>query len=345
MDRIRGFQFPILCFLILSVLGFSACGRMDLRKVPEAKTRTAFGLDTVVSITYYDEKDRASVDRAIGSLDHYSKIFSRKDPESELSAVNRSRGIAIPVSEDLFNVLKTAWDLSAKTDGAFDCTLGALSDLYGFTGERHVPSDEERNELLSHAGYEKVVLDEENRTVTRLDAGAVIDLGAIAKGYIADKLKEELLNAGVRRAIVNLGGNVQLIGNKYGESGEVFSTGAADGLFTIGIKNPDSETPLTKLYLADLSVVTSGTYERCFYDEGVLYHHILDAETGLPVRNGLLSVSIVSRESMKADALSTALFVLGEEGAEKLLLNDPDVRAIFAYEDGRLSTVRPASPD
>ena len=340
MNRMIRFTAIILFSLFFSAMLLSACESNAPLPVPEAKTRTTFGLDTVISITYYDEKDLPAVDRAFDSLDRYSKIFSRKDPESELSRVNASHGIAMPVSEDLFTVLKAAWGLSAETNGAFDCTLGAVSDLYGFSGAHHIPSEEERTELIAHAGYEKVILDEANRTVTRLDAGAVIDLGAIAKGYIADRLKEELIDAGVRRAIINLGGNIQLIGNKQGMSGQIFSTGKQDGLFTIGIKDPDSETPLTKLYLADLSVVTSGTYERCFYDEDVRYHHILDAKTGLPVWNGLLSVSVVSKDSMTADALSTACFVLGEEKSKELLSAYPGVRLIFAYEDKHLSTVR-----
>ncbi len=321
-------------FLLLSGLLLASC-----ETVPAEKTRTVFALNTVISVTYYDGKDREAVDRALASLAEYERIFSRTDPESELSALNASTNIAVPVSEDLFTVMKTAWQISEWTDGAFDCTLGGISDLYDFTGTHRVPSDEELEELLAHTGYEKVVLDEENRTVTKLDAGLKIDLGAIAKGYVADRMKEELMNAGVKRAILNLGGNVLLIGDKYGASGQQFSSSPQKGLFAIGIRDPESETPLATLYLADYSLVTSGTYERCFYAENVLYHHILDARTGRPVRNGLLSVSVVSSDSMTADALSTACFVLGEEKSKELLLRFSEVRVIFVNEEKQIRKI------
>ncbi len=339
--------FGAVSVLILAFL-LSSCQQAAPPQAERVITKTVFAFDTVASITTYEAKDEPAAEKALASLAGYELLFSRTDPKSELYQLNAKAGTEVRVSDALFTVLETAWNLSEATDGAFDITLGAVSDLYAFGTEApRVPSAEELAETLSHTGFTKIRLNPAEKTVLVTDPDLVIDLGAIAKGYVADCLKSDLIHAGVRRALINLGGNILLIGSKDGRldpSAFTEASSKADGLFTIGIKDPDSEAPFLKLYLAGYSVVTSGTYERSFLRDGTLYHHILDPKTGLPVWNDLLSVSIVTSNSCLADALSTACFVLGETRSRDLLKQYGDITAIFIGNDRNIRRLSFASP-
>ena len=161
-------------------------------------------------------------------------------------------------------------------------------------------------------------------TVTFSDPETIIDLGGIAKGYIADRMAEYLRGEGVTSAIIDLGGNLYCLGTKPGGQ-----------LFQVGIQYPyeDRQTVIGSLPAEDLSVVTSGVYERCFTVDGKLYHHILDTTTGYPVENDLLSVTIISDASVDGDALSTSCFALGMEAGMSLIENLEGVEAIFITND------------
>ena len=334
---------PLLCFALscalLSVIALTGCSpEGGQREARTARTETVFALDTVASITYYEGKDAEAVKEALALLGPFEKIFSATDPESELSRLNAAGGRETLVSQDLFSVLQTAIEVAEATGGAFDCTLGGVSELYGFGSDSpSVPDEETLQEALRHTGYEKVILNEEKRTVTVTDPELKIDLGGIAKGYIADELKAYLVKRGVKSAIINLGRNILLVGDKAGKTEPGDSDDAKlarEDLFAVGIYDPNSEDPFYVYRLADQSVVTSGNYERCFKVDGVLYHHILDPETGIPVRNGLLSVTIVSSSSILGDALSTAAFVLGEGGCSELKSAFPGITITYVDEFG-----------
>ena len=157
-----------------------------------------------------------------------------------------------------------------------------------------------------------------------------MDLGGIAKGYTADKVKEFLMEEDVDSAIINLGGNILAFGGKPSENGEILP-------FQIGVSEPtDRENAGIMGYFTarDASVVTSGNYERYFEEGGVRYHHILDSETGYPAETGLDSVTILSEKSVDGDALSTTCFVLGLERAMELIESIPDTEAVFITSDG-----------
>ena len=312
----------VFCLILACFLTLCACGKTDAAPF----VRTSFAFDTVVSFTYYSKKDEAAVGKATERLSYYEHVFSRTDPESELHKVNArlaeaaAEGIApvkVAISIELYQALKLALDYAEKTGGAFDPTLGRLLELYDFSGTEHtVPSEEERAEIISHCGFEKLhilpyggiaVADAPSPYPYQLivdDPELAIDLGGMAKGYIADRLKEELKNDGVKSAIINLGGNILVIGSK--------PDGSA---YTVGVQKPEagSSEYLTTFPLTDASAVTSGSYQRFFEQGGVTYHHILDPKTGLPAESGLKSVTVVTRSSAEADILSTALFVMGEE--------------------------------
>lgn len=314
---------PFFTLFFLLIFCLSACSPSIPKKV-EAKTENEFLLNTLVSITYYEDADADAVKEALALCRDYELIFSRTAADSELSRLNESGSMT--VSADLLNVLRIALDYCEKTDGAFDITMGALSSLYDFSGsDPHVPAPDDLRSALSHVDYQKIQID--GSTVTLGDRAAVVDLGAVAKGYIADRMKQFLRDRGVEHAIISLGGNVLCLG------------GRPDGTdFTVGIRYPEqgSSKTVAKLCTSELSVVTSGVYERYFEANGRTYHHILDPRTGEPLDNGLLAVSVVGPESVHCDALSTACFALGLEAGLTFINSIPDYDAIFITEDTQL---------
>ncbi len=290
------------------------------RKPESAYVRTSFALDTVVQVTVYEEKDLPAVQNALSLCSSLEKVFSRTDPEAELCRLNEAakKGETFTCSPDLLKVLTDCMEFSYLSDGAFDITLGALSSRYDFSGNaHHVPDEAERIELLSHTGIDKICVCGEECVFVG-DPETVLDLGAAAKGYIADRMKEQMVSSGVEHAIINLGGNILVIGQKPASSGRAEETVPFDA----GIAKPvpgESNEVFLHVSLSDDSLVTSGTYQRCFEQDGVFYHHILDPKTGLPADNGLASVSVLTKRSALADILSTACFVLGPEGSQQLI--------------------------
>ena len=343
-----GLSFRALSCVLISVvfcLFLSSC-----KGTVNSYVRTSFALDTAVQVTVYDQKDIKAAEDALLFCKQMEKVFSRTDPEAALYRLNESfregAGSAAQVSDDLFTMIESCVRFYALSDGAFDVTLGALSSIYDFSGEIHrVPSEEERTGLLLHTGADKLRLTE-NHGVSSADPETVLDLGAAAKGYIADRMKEKLISEGVEHAIINLGGNVLVIGEKSVDGG-LFSglTGRkSTAPYEAGISKPvyggSSEVLLT-VPLSDESLVTSGTYQRYFEQDGTIFHHILDPKTGLPVSNGLLSVSVRTKNSFDADILSTACFVLGIEGSQKLIDQlDFDAEVIFIDEEMKVTRIR-----
>ena len=308
-----------------------------------------FKLDTFITITIYDSQDESLLHGAVDLCDHYERIFSRTLPESELYRLNHRDSTAVQdhtwfISEDLASLLSSGLTWSEKTGGAFDITLAPLTSLWNFSSEEHsVPADQDIRKALSHCGAEGILLDDQKIYLPSPDTQ--FDLGALAKGYIADRIKDYLLENGVNSAIINLGGNVLCVGSKpdgrnglkaLSGKGTESSEDPFSGIpFHIGIQNPfdSSGDYLLSIAVEDQSVVTSGIYQRCFEKDGVLYHHILDPSTGYPFDNGLLSVSIVSDTSVEGDILSTSCFALGYEKGMAFIDSIPDIYAIFITSD------------
>lgn len=311
MRRSQKLLYHIIAFCFLCPFFLAGCG-----KNAAARTETAFALDTVVRVTVYAEADVPAARAALARCADYEAVFSRTRDTSELARINAAGGGT--VSEDLRAVLGCAIEVSARSGGALDVTLGAVSALYDFAAENPAPPDAAAvAAALAGSGMDGVSLRGSELT---LAPGAVLDLGAVAKGYIADRLAEDLRAAGVEHAIVNLGGNVVCIGAR--PDGKPFQVGVQEPV-------PGSEKNAAVLSVTDGSVVTSGNYQRYFDYNGARWHHILDPETGYPVQNGLASVTVTGPESMLCDALSTACFVLGEEAGYALLAEYPEYEAIF----------------
>lgn len=333
----------IVCKTLIAaaVLLFSGCER---QMAPQSE----FVLGTVCSINLYEDGSAELYGKLFARLRELNDIFNNYSDSSEISRVNREAAATpVAVSQDFYLVLKTALDFARLTGGAFDPTVGPLVKLWGFGKTPRVPSQEEIEAAQKLVGWQCVALQERAQTedaggqksadnqnasgeresftdqegaasidngsqdqnpaagptVRFTKSGVRLDLGAIAKGYAADCLVDILRERGVKRASLSLGGNVYVYGKKPGGS-----------LWSVAIRDPSK--PGQNAFILktrDATVVTSGAYERFFEQDGKTYGHILDPATGFPAKSGLESVTIVSHNSMVADALSTSLFVLGME--------------------------------
>ena len=285
--------------------------------VPDKRTEIGFYLDTIITLTAYVDDPQILKD-AMTECGKYEQLLSRTVEGSDAWRINHANGEPVEVSEDMAVILRFAKAISEKSGGAFDVTIGPASTLWDFKAETPaLPDAEALAEAAKRIDYSKLELD--GTTVT-LPAGMMIDLGAIAKGYIADQIKSYLKERGVEHAILSFGGNVIAIGAK------------PDGSpWKVGIQDIDGETQTAMLVSKniDMSAVTSGIYERGFEMDGVIYHHLLSPFTGWPVQNELASVTIFSDSSMMGDALSTTAFVMGTEAGMELIESLEGVEAVF----------------
>ncbi len=289
---------PILLCLILC--GFSR----SEDKIPESgSVKEMFAMNTYITMKAYGENAESALNSAESRLNELEALWSVTDEKSEIYHLNHSGGTPVTVSEATAELIGFALEMAEKTDGALEPTVYPVLTEWGFTTDFHrVPTREEINGLLQNVDYKKVRV--ENRDVLLLKE-MQIDMGAIAKGFAGDITADVLKSEGVNSAIISLGGNIQTVGTKKDGSP-----------WKIGIRCPTSGDNFAMLEVSECAVVTSGGYQNFFTDEdGTVYHHIIDPKTGMPAKNGLLSVTVVGKEGRLCDALSTALFVMGAEKA------------------------------
>lgn len=325
--------------LILSSAVLSGCSsKVNTIQTADSKSQepistTAIKLNTAVTVTIYDSRDRNLLTECMNLCDKYEKIFSRTASDSELYKLNHRQLTPVDgtdntyqVSDSLAELIQKGLYYSELSDGAFDIAIEPLTSLWDFTAEDpQVPEDSLIQTALSKCDYHNVTVGgKDNNEITLKTDDTAIELGAIAKGYIADRLKEYLISQDVKSAIINLGGNVLCIGGKPDDSS-----------FKIGIQKPfaDRSETIAVMDIKDKSVVSSGVYERCFEQDGTLYHHLLNPKTGYPYDNGLIAVTIISDQSVDGDALSTTCFALGLEDGLKLTESLDDVQAFFVTSD------------
>lgn len=306
----------VLCLAAAAVLG--GCAK------PVA--RSTLALDTVVTIALEDGGSQADIDRAFETIADFEKKIDAFDPGSEIRRVSQN---PTALSPDVYALLEKNVAFAEQADGAFDPVLGNLIALWDIQEPvtKEPPSAEAVRAARAHSGIDKLTLDPAAHTAAITD-GAAVNLGASAKGYLGDVLKQQLEAAGVTRGILNLGGNVVLIG-KRGPF-QKYSVG-------IDLPEPGADRLLGVLKAEDESVVTSGNYQRYFTGpDGTRYHHLLDPKTGYPADSGLLEVVVAAPSSLEADMLSTALYIMGREAGSAFLKRyDPDgnIGVIFVADD------------
>ena len=320
-------RFITICIAILvSSLLFTGCHLVT--KEPISKTGIYF--DTVISIDIYDSNNTSLLEQCFEYCKEFEETVSRTIETSEIYQINHANGNPVEVSDVTLELLKKGVEYGDLTNGKFDITIAPLSELWDFKNNTGtVPNEQDIKEALSHVNYKNIVID--GNMITLTDPKSAIDLGGIAKGYMADRLKEYLTKQGVESALINLGGNILAVGSK------------PDGTpFHLGIQKPFDKqgVTITSVKTADSSVVSSGVYERYFKTDDALYHHILNSKTGFPYNNGLLGVTILSEKSVDGDALSTSCFALGLEDGMKLIESLNGVDAIFVTDDYQLHDTR-----
>ena len=294
-------------------------------------TSDVFAMDTYMTLTAYGENAQEAVEAGIAEIQRLDDLLSTGKDTSEVAQINANGGGVL--SEDTDYLVKRALDIYQSTNGAFDISIYPVMQLWGFTtGNFAVPSESDLAAKLALVDAGKIILSEENgQTSISLPEGMEIDLGGIAKGYTSGRVMDVMKSYGIKSAVINLGGNAHVLGNK------------TDGSqWKVGIQDPEDENGyLGGVSVTDKAIITSGGYERYFVDKdtGVKYHHIIDPKTGYSANNGLISVTIVSADSTLADGLSTSLFVLGTEDAitycEEHYAED-GFDAIMEDEDGKL---------
>jgi len=347
----RCFFYLILCTaLVCPMLLFTGCQNTTGTSTATEKepiSISSIKLNTAIQITIYDSQDKSLLDDCLALCDRYELIFSRTNENSELYKLNHRISDSAAsnqtietqttpyqvngttntwhISEYLAALLSQGLSITRESDGAFDIAIAPLTSLWDFTAEDpKAPDDADIQKVLPLCSSDGVTIDGQDITLPSDDIQ--FDVGAIAKGYIADRLKDFLVKKGVNSAIINLGGNVLCIGSK------------PDGTpFKVGIQKPFADRNETEavMDITGKSVVSSGIYERCFKQNGKLYHHILNPKTGYPYDNSLISVTIISDQSVDGDALSTTCFALGLEDGLKFA-EKKGVQAVFITEDYEL---------
>ena len=266
-----------------------------------------FAMDTIMTLTAYGKNGDAGIDAAETTINDLAAVLDPQTKGSAVNAMDSAEGRPVTVPESVTEMLAAAKTVYRRTGGALDLSVYPLSVLWGFInldsgGKGYVPTQAEIDTALRKLCFDKIAVDGDQVTIP---AGDEISFGAVAKGYTSDQTVAAMKKAGVESAIVSLGGNVQTLGLKPDGSN-----------WNVAVEDPnDPGAYLGVLSVGQTAVITSGSYQRYFEQDGKVYHHILDPHTGYPADSGLKSVTIVCTSGVTADCLSTALFVLGKDAA------------------------------
>ncbi len=318
-------KIKLFLFLFILIFTLTSCNISNVKPYSE----TSFALGTVCSITLYEKKSDFDLKEAFDIIVGLENRMSPIIEGSELYEINSNAAEnPVFVSEDTFYVIKEGIKYAELPGSKFDITIGPLVNLWGIgTDRQNVPDLNLIETVLPSIGSEYIILNEENRSIFLQNKNIAVDLGGIAKGYAADLVKDFLIEEGFSKGIINLGGNVLTFGTK--------SEGKP---WIIGIQNPvDSRgNYIGTLEVKESAVVTSGIYERYFEVEGRRYHHILDPDTGYPVDNDLLSITIVTPLGITADAYSTLVFSAGLIKGMGILESIEEMEGLFITKDKKI---------
>jgi len=324
-----------LFFSVIAIV-LAACGSNNAEEstlMEEPLTSREFLMGTYVVLQVYDEGKEEALEDAVARIEELDEQLSSNDAGSEIDAINQAAGEhSVEVSEDVFPLIEIAHEYSAIPNSGFDYTIGPITNLWriGFDDAR-VPEPEEIEAVLPLVDHSKVELNVEDQTVYLTEEGMRLDLGAIAKGYIADEVVNVLEEHGVTTAIIDLGGNVVVMGN---------SPTRETGGFNVGVQNPDSSRGeiVGSINLKDKTIVTSGIYERYIEKDGEVYHHLLNPDTGYPFDNELAGVTIITNKSVDGDALSTLVYGFGLVEGLEYVNQLEDTEGVFITKNNEIYT-------
>ncbi len=318
------FPFSIYQFLLLSSLLFSL---FSLQLHAEWQTEDAAIMGTTIRVEVWHEDvevRQQAIDNVLEEMERVNRLMSPYIEQSQLSKINQfAHEGPVEVDRDLFEVIKKSLEISELSDGAFDITYASVGHLFNYRKEIK-PNEDEIKQAKTYIDYKNVVLNEEQLTVSFLKLGVKIDLGGIAKGFAVDQSIQRLRDIGIKHALVSAGGDTGLLGDRRGRA------------WLVGIRDPkNKEEVLVMLPLQDEALSTSGDYERFFIEDGVKYHHIIHPTTGKSASE-VRSVSILAKDSMTSDALSTSVFVMGATKGLALLDQLDGIEGVIVDQNGRL---------
>lgn len=327
-----------LVFVLMLCLCFTLTACSPLSDPEEEKgelkpiIKTNFIMGSLVKITIFDEvvDDHlfTQVFDRIQEIEDKMTINKNSDRGEIIKLNNHAGKDFVELSSETFYILEKGKHYGEITQGKFDITIGPIVKLWNIDTEKvGLPNPKDIQQKLPLVDFNKLELDQTKLKAKLLDPGMMVDLGAIAKGYAADEAARILIDAGVKHAIINLGGNILTVGKKPDGS-----------FFRLGLQDPDKSRNenMAVVKLNNQSLVSSGTYEKFFIVNGEKYHHLIDPDTGYPTKNGLISVSIITEKSIDADALSTSIFLLGLEQGMNLVEKLNGVEAIFVTDDKKV---------
>lgn len=309
----------MLAFLCGLLLTFTGCER---NRQSETISKTEMLMDTVVTVTLWDCEDESVLEDCMEYCRELEVQFDNDSRDGEIALINDHPGQVVPVSDTTRQLLEISKTYETISENKFSIEIGALTGLWDFHQDtQYVPKEDEIKEALVTVDPDALSFTEDG--VFLAEGGTKLDLGAVAKGYSADLMKQFLVERGVKSGIIDLGGNVLVIGEKPDHTP-----------FTVGIQKPfaDTGTAAVGIKTTDSSVVTSGVYQRYFERDKKRYHHLLDPDTGYPAETDLYSVTVLSENSVDGDALSTICMLLGLEKGKELIEGTDGVEAVFITE-------------
>ena len=290
----------------------------------QPSTGSTFAFDTYCSFTVYG--DDGALAKLTDACAHYHALFDAYTATSDIARINASGGASVAVAPETLDLIERALSYCEQANGLFDITIGAVSSLWDFK-EGVRPTDEAIAAVLPHVNWQNIAVDSQADTVQLKDPNARIDLGGIAKGYVADRLCELLeRETKAAAAVISLGGNIAFFGEK--PDGGTWDAGIRDP------NDPGGSATVGTAHLQGGSLVTSGLYERTFELDGTTYWHILDPRTGMPVQTDVTSATVLCPSSTTADALSTTLFVAGSQAGAAIADAHEGTAAYFVLQNG-----------
>ncbi|MCK8817344.1 FAD:protein FMN transferase [Natroniella sulfidigena] len=317
--------------VVALILMFTLIGCTALEDEIDSASDTAYMMGTAIQGKVYAPQAEELLAEGFAMIDQMEQKLSEKIADSEVDQINQAAGQeAVEVSQTTFEIIEAAKEYAELSGGKFDPTIGPVVELWGInTDQQRVPEPEELEEKLQIVDYNKIELDHEQQTVFLEEEGMSLDVGGIAKGYAADQVIQLFAERGAKGGFISMGGGVTTLGTK-----------PDDSLWRVGIKDPrpdDGNDIVAAVELTDLTVDTSGDYERYFIEDGVRYHHILDPKAdGYPAESDVMGATVVTEDPTEADVLATIIYLLGAEAGLELIEGMEDVETLIVTEDRKI---------
>ena len=319
----------IFTLIIILMIALSACDVQSQGGEQVLITEPRFMMDTYVILTIHGYAPEGIAEKAFDLIGELESLMSITIENSDVYRINNSGGEPVTVDSRTIAVVQSAMEFGDLSGGLFDITTGRLTRLWNFSESKEIPDENSLLKAQQTVDFRQIIISEHENTVTLTNPEAWIDLGAIAKGYIADQVAEFLAASGVASALIDMGGDIIALGSR------------GDGSpWRLAIRNPFDHHSMpfaATIEVSDVAVISSGTYERSFDIDGIRYHHILDPRTGYPAKSDIVSATIIAQSGIIGEGLSTMAILKGSEEITEILTNHYGfIGAVLILQDGEI---------